>query len=288
MESFGSEYATFSRISTSDGAHNELRPYYKPPSISLVDDEPKSRSSGGGGNFTELFSDLGYEDYISDSAPSLGDLVSRLRDDAIYNYVSVLFAQPFEVAKVILQTYDAGKVGNTLGSAEAGNGAAVEERRVYSDEFLSDSDSDSEFPSYFSPTSPQETPSHRPSRRKTPSRSQSGYTPSEQGAHQQIILKRSDSIIEVLGHLWSTEHQWGWWKGTNTTFTYGILFRTIEAWSRGFLTTVFNVPDPVLLRTGIGGNILDSSSPYMSVGIVVAAAGIAGFLLAPIDMVRTR
>jgi fusion and transport protein UGO1 len=290
MESFGSDRAAFGRISTSTDGPNELRPYYRPPSISLVDDESKLPPSSSSANFSTIFSDLGYDDYISDSAPSLGDLVSRLRDEAIYSYVSVLLSQPFEVAKVVLQTYDAGKVGgSTLDSADLGNGVTVEDKRVYSEEFVDDTDSDEEFPSYFAPTSPHETPSHRPQRKRPLSRSQSGYISSEQASQQQqIILKRPDSIIEVLGHLWSTERQWGWWKGTNSTFIYGVLFKTIEAWSRGFLTTVLNIPDPVLLRTGLGGNILDSPNPYASVGIVVAAAGIAGFLLGPIDMIRTR
>ena len=104
----------------------------------------------------------------------------------------------------------------------------------------------------------------------------------------------------MLAQVWSKEGVWGLWKGTNATFIYGILFRTIETWARGLLSAVLNLPDPTLTSVsagadalgssmGVGGlNMVESGSPMASLAIVVAASGIAGFLLAPLDVVRTR
>jgi fusion and transport protein UGO1 len=84
------------------------------------------------------------------------------------------------------------------------------------------------------------------------------------------------------------------WKGTNSTFIYGILLKTIETWTRSCLSAILNIPDPAYLssstalRSLSGPSVLDSPSPLTSITVVVLAAGIAGFILAPIDIVRTR
>ena len=80
------------------------------------------------------------------------------------------------------------------------------------------------------------------------------------------------------------------WKGTNSTFIYGILLKTIETWTRSFLSALLNIPDPTLgvVRSISGPNILDSPSPITSISVVVISAGIAGFILSPIDIIRTR
>ncbi len=83
---------------------------------------------------------------------------------------------------------------------------------------------------------------------------------------------------------------WGVWKGANATFVYSVLLKTIESWTRSLLAALLNAPDPSLLpRVGVGGvNVADSPSPLTSLGIAVAAAGIAGVLLVPLDIIRTR
>lgn len=57
-------------------------------------------------------------------------------------------------------------------------------------------------------------------------------------------------------------------------------------------SALLNLPDPGLIAgssAGVGGlDVIDSPSPLISLGIAVAAAGVAGFLLAPLDIVRTR
>jgi fusion and transport protein UGO1 len=97
----------------------------------------------------------------------------------------------------------------------------------------------------------------------------------------------------VLSQLWAKEGAWGIWKGTTSTFVYNVLLKTIETWSRSLLSALLNLPDPALLSVGAtttpgGLNILDSPNPMAGIAVAVAAAGIAGLILAPIDMIRTR
>ena len=54
---------------------------------------------------------------------------------------------------------------------------------------------------------------------------------------------------------------------------------------------MLDLPDATLLSLGspVGSiSILDSPNPVASVAVAVGAAGIAGLVLAPIDMVRTK
>ena len=118
---------------------NPLRPYYIPPSVGLPT-EPTSHAShasaahsiGGkhvssaaaakatfGSSARDILSDLDYTDYLSDSSPSAMDILKRLVDQALWKYTSVLLAQPFEVAKTVLQVQvaSAGHDGSVHGAA---------------------------------------------------------------------------------------------------------------------------------------------------------------------------
>lgn len=113
-------------------------------------------------------------------------------------------------------------------------------------------------------------------------------SPGSTAAHQ-ISLKRTDSIIEVIGQLWTKEGVWGVWKGTNATFVYSIALRTVESWSRSFLAALANVPDPgVIAGLGPAVDVVDSPYPWTSLGVAIAAAAVAGIILAPLDIVRTK
>jgi fusion and transport protein UGO1 len=140
-----SSYATYARITTSRDAPNPLRPYYVPPSIGLPEPNasshhhhpdasysiPSSRanaasssSSSSNRDFRELFSDLDYGDYMPEASPGVADMAKRLVDQAIWNYTSVVMAQPFEVAKVVLQCHAAG--AGTVGLGGEREGRAFE------------------------------------------------------------------------------------------------------------------------------------------------------------------
>ncbi|KAF2673797.1 hypothetical protein BT63DRAFT_437410 [Microthyrium microscopicum] len=309
MESLSSDGSYSPYAKTSRDQPNPLRPYYNPPSIGIAPTQsPSGAASSPSGHsvpplpprdapsnstnrdFRELFSDLDYGDYLPDASPSVAELAKRLMDQAIWNYTSVLLAQPFEVAKVVLQCYDAG-------SAVQENGPQVERSSYMSahDFNHSDSDSDSDTPSYFMPTSPEETPSHRASKRMNLSRLQSTASQAASSPPQSLTtmrLKKADSVLEVIALLWGKEGATGVWKGTNSTFIYGVLLKTIETWTRSCLSAILDIPDPSLVNASIvnviGPTILDSPSPIASLSVIVASAAIAGCLLAPVDMVRTR
>ena len=104
-------------MATSRDTPNPLRPYYIPPSIGLPPDttanntappshSPPSKPSFGT-HARDILSDLDYGDYLSDSSPSLAEMAKKLVDQAIWNYTTVLLAQPLEVAKTVLQVYQA-------------------------------------------------------------------------------------------------------------------------------------------------------------------------------------
>lgn len=94
---------------------NPLRPYYVPP-IGLSPTESVNASSAAhiashassrtiiGGSARDLLSDLDYSDYL-DASPSVSDWFRELLDRAVWKYSSALLAQPFDVAKTLLQIY---------------------------------------------------------------------------------------------------------------------------------------------------------------------------------------
>lgn len=95
--------------------NNPLRPYYVPP-IGLSPSESLNASSAAhiashassrttiGGSARDLLSDLDYSDYL-EASPSVSEWFRELLDRAVWKYSSALLAQPFDVAKTLLQIY---------------------------------------------------------------------------------------------------------------------------------------------------------------------------------------
>jgi hypothetical protein len=99
-------------MSTNKEGVNPLRPYYIPPSIGETPEPAAGASSYSHANATtakyaskarDIFPDIDYKDYISEPSPSVIKTVKDLVDELLWKYTSVLMAQPFEVAKTILQ-----------------------------------------------------------------------------------------------------------------------------------------------------------------------------------------
>lgn len=103
-------------MSTSREGPNPLRPYYIPPSIGIPQDLPGATVAGTHGlgikngsaasyasSAREMFSDIDYSDYLSDSSPSSMESIQSIINDGFYKYMSILLSQPFDVAKTILQ-----------------------------------------------------------------------------------------------------------------------------------------------------------------------------------------
>ncbi|CAD6449834.1 136fe9c1-c4ae-4e3a-9f58-e95f29528b66 [Sclerotinia trifoliorum] len=290
-------------MSTSREGPNPLRPYYVPPSIGIPQEIPATISgthrvglkNGSAASYAssarDIFSDIDYSDYLSDTSPSTIESLQRFINETFTNYAGILCGQPFEVAKTILQV----KIQDMEEGAKPV--AAVEKikRRPseYNENYPSD-DSDADETTYFTSAAP-EAKSLSPSRRRYSSEG-SGWedksvpkiTPPKPKPAHQLILKRSDSIMEVIAQEWSREGVWGVWKGSNATFIYGFLAKTVESWSSSMISAVLNIPDPGLATLGAQVDVAGSPSPWTSLSVAIAAAATASLILAPLDLVRTK
>ena len=308
-----------SNMASTRDAPNPLRPYYMPPSIGLPPDAAHNHSSTAsysartpkpsfGSQARDMLSDLDYDSYFPDTSPTFTEHAKRLVDQALWNYTSVLLAQPFEVAKTILQVHQA--PGQTPPGLQV-NGEHFLRSRPSSfasgkfEDYPSDDSEDDDSPGYFTSTAPRArepfspadpTHAHSPERRRSkhaPHRSNSS-TPTQaySPGPRKLDLRKPDSLLEVIAQLWAKESAWGVWKATNVTFVYNFLLKTSESWTRSLLSALLNVPDPGLMglgATGIGGlDIIDSPSPVLSLAVAVSAAALAALALAPLDLIRTR
>lgn len=122
------------KMAASREGTNPLRPYYIPPTIG-ISQEPNSTASSKGPTYAssarDIFSDIDYSDYVSESSQSTLDTIKELLDQALYKYMSVLLAQPFENAKTILQVRDQSAGDETI--TTSANDEARERRSQYQD-----------------------------------------------------------------------------------------------------------------------------------------------------------
>lgn len=100
--------------STNRDGVNPLRPYYRAPTIGEQSDA-YTRANNATASPTanantqyaskarDMFPDLDYRDYMNDPSPSTIRSVKEFVDELLWKYTSVLMAQPFEVAKTVLQ-----------------------------------------------------------------------------------------------------------------------------------------------------------------------------------------
>ncbi len=93
-----------------------MRPYYIPPTIGERDPvPPQTNPFAAPGNATssryaskarDVLTDLDYNNYLGDDTPGVVQNIKDILDELLWKYASVLMAQPFEVAKLILQVRD--------------------------------------------------------------------------------------------------------------------------------------------------------------------------------------
>ncbi|KAG9250912.1 mitochondrial carrier domain-containing protein [Emericellopsis atlantica] len=277
---------------------NPLRPYYIPPTIG----ERAESAPVAAGNATtssgryaskarDVFNDMEYG-YLGEETTSAVQSVKDLLDELLWKYCSVLMAQPFEVAKTILQVRDQDEAAAM--PATPGEPGIIKRTSSYGGSIydLPDSDSEGDEPSYFTSNVPDTpTPIHPRNRngRRAESPIDSPRLPKKTNLPEQYLnIRRSDSVTGVISALWTKEGAWGVWKGSNATFLYTVLQSLLENWSRSFLSAILNVPD-----LGVKDDIdrlVDIASPYpwASLFVAASAAVATGVLLAPLDLVRTR
>ena len=88
----------------------------------------------------DILNDLDYESYLSEPSPSSTDVIRQISERAIWKYSSVFLAQPFDVAKTILQVQYNGsrQVGGSRNAKIRSSRRRDERYRRYTDEVWHD------------------------------------------------------------------------------------------------------------------------------------------------------
>ena len=282
---------------------NPLRPYYRPPSIGVTPETlPDSSASAALKPIKPpsgfAFPDLNYRDYISDASPSVTASVKSTIDKAIWKYTTVLLAQPFEVAKLILQVHVA--EDEEVDGRDRDQGRRPDlDRDDVEDEYNDPSDDEPNFfstsASFVQPStygSPGRGRQGRP-RRQASNRANYPSTNPTSPPPYRVQLNNPHSLLDALSALSSNSGALALWRGTNTTFVYSILLRTLEGFFRGLLAAIFGIADSDIFVPSTTGaipspSILTAGSPLASVLVVTAATALSSLILSPIDAARTR
>lgn len=77
----------------------------------------------------DIFSDIDYSEYLSDSSPSAFESTRKQVDEWFYRYLSVMLSQPFDVAKTVLQVRSQGREDSTKAADEVRRQAAYSNPR---------------------------------------------------------------------------------------------------------------------------------------------------------------
>lgn len=262
---------------------NPLRPYYVPATI-IHEPKVPNASTAQPSSSGFSFPDLDYADYIPEASPTVTGQARTLIDKAIWKYTSVVMAQPFEVAKLIIQT----RVAQETDADDAYHDTRASD---YASGYVEEDEEDDE-PNYFSSAAPFEEEARSPTRgrRGRPPRQDSYQR--KQEAPERISMKNPHSLIDALSAMSSHGGALAIWRGTNSTFLYQVLMRTFETFFRSFLAAVFGVAENDLVlnaSTSISDStILASTSPAATVLIATAATALSALVLAPVDAARTR
>ncbi|KAJ5196847.1 hypothetical protein N7449_007326 [Penicillium cf. viridicatum] len=267
---------------------NPLRPYYIPPSgLSPASNAPPEVASPSsaqvfGSTARDLIPDLDYADYL-EASPSVSDWVRDTLNRALVRYTKVLTAQPFDVAKTILQVY---VVPDATEEQWDRNSAPGAEGRSYDSDSESSDDETSYFTSATPPTPTPSTPRSRKSRHHITDRS--GYIRPESAAQPKhaLAIKNSNSLTEVLSQLWSSSGPTSLWKSSNTTFIYSLLLPTLNTFIRSLLTAIVGLPEEDI-STSMTADILTASSPLATLVLSFISSSLSALILAPIDTART-
>lgn len=319
---------------------NPLRPYYIPPSIgpasgalpnnasthsATMSRAPRTSSTYQSGA-SELLPDLDLD--FRSSAGEAWTSTRSLLDTLAWRYASCLMAQPFDVAKTILQVSlppsaaaaaTPRKRRTSPRSSDRFDEGSRRRDRAYesfseTDEELDGSSqaSDDDVPNYFTSAAPRSR-SPRKRRRTPPSASPSPDptpTPSRNSRSRRddsqpeykLLLKRGESVMHAISVLYDTSGAVGLWRATNCTFLYSILLRTTDSFLRSLLLALFGLPDlggpenggltpGITTSAGAGTtglDLSDSPSPFSSLVVIGIASCLSGLLLSPLDLVRTR
>ncbi|EQL33361.1 hypothetical protein RJZ56_000670 [Blastomyces dermatitidis] len=278
--------------SSSEGP-NPLRPYYVPPSIGLPKSPPNAVSGTLVNKATirnstrEIFSDFDYSEYLGESSPTISDSLKELVEKALWKYTSVLTAQPFEVAKTILQVY----VAQDAQAALAGRDERQRRDHGYRDNYYDEDSapsSDDESSYFTSDAALTPAPSSRNRRSRPRITDRRGYIPPGTAPANKNMLKIKDpsALFDVLSQLWGTSGVTSLWKASNSSFVYSLLLPTLNTFIRSLLSAILAFPEEGLSSLA-EPDILTSSSPGSSLLLTCISSALSAILLSPIDTTRT-
>ena len=273
---------------------NPLRPYYIPLSIGEAASQSINATAGTAKQPATSpsfsFPDLDYSDYIPEGSPSAVGSIKRLLDQAIWRYTSVVMAQPFEVAKVLLQVRVAQESDLDQQSPARTSGLDEASRHDLHE------DSDEDEPNFFASSGQfgaTRTPSPPRGRKGRPPTSRTSSQRSNAAVHSsRLDLHNSHSLLDALSSLSSNSGPLSMWRGTNSTFIYTVLQQTLETFFKSFLAAMFGIAEQDVVfgssSTVPDASVLSSVSPAATILIATAAASLSAFILAPVDAARTR
>ncbi|CCH43975.1 Calcium-binding mitochondrial carrier protein [Wickerhamomyces ciferrii] len=242
-----------------------------------------------------MYSDLEFSEYFE--LQNVSELIKSLINSLIKSYLRCLIAQPFEVARLLLQIGDIQTTGsqsvnsqsngtkknfnttNNNDNNEADDDDDDDDDDEHDDEvyyFRSKHEDDEPEPSRrtrtikrkveTSPIRSQKTPSPIPLRKKNPNH----------------ITPVSLNTVDVMSSLLSKEGTRGLWRATNATFIFNALSSTLEAWITGFISPFLQIPDPFFV------DVAHSPEPTTTLALSITASILTGLLLAPLDLIKTK
>ncbi|KAB8234669.1 mitochondrial fusion and transport protein ugo1 [Aspergillus alliaceus] len=282
-------------MSSSREGPNPLRPYYFPPSgleATNATSSPPDASSAHvfGSSARDLLSDLDYSDYLENS-PSVSSWIRDALDRALWKYTSLLTAQPFDVAKTILQVYVVSDAQDGQWPLDGHRQSSSTRSDLYDEEeeegvdALSSDDESSYFTSTAPAVSSPSNPRSRKSRRHITDRS--GYIQSSTpSSRYSLKIKNPSSLIDVLSQLWTTSGPTSPWKATNATFIYSLLLPTLNTFIRSLLSAIVGLPEEDI-SSSMTADILTSTSPIATLVLSFISTSLSALILSPIDTART-
>jgi mitochondrial fusion and transport protein UGO1 len=195
-------------------------------------------------------------------------------------------AQPFEVAKLILQVH-VGQDDGALDRSVFENG-----REEYQDEEEEIRDSSDEEPNFFTPSAPPRRFSPVRGRTGRPAGRANGQAQKPFSTHR-LPIKNPHSLVDALSSLASSSGSLSLWRATNTTFIYTLLHRTLETFLGSLLAAVLGIAEADVLSPSNAAalpstSILTSTAPMASLLIATTSSVLSSILLSPIDAARTR
>ncbi|KAG9104624.1 hypothetical protein FRC06_000770 [Ceratobasidium sp. 370] len=207
--------------------------------------------------------------------------LKALATAGMLQYATTAIAMPFEVGKVLLQVQWIPKEHLMPAEPDPAPEPQAEEEGE-----LSDASDDSLF---HDPSEPRPRIRLEPSRPKPAD--EEGYvlrrSLADKATRPQFVIPIGPSegvwgMMKRVGR-WQTEGWLSLWKGQLTSCAIDVLSSVLQPVALSLLSAVFMPSDPTLSLS-----LSDTSRPGKPLAITVASHLITGFILSPLDLVRTR